>query len=64
MSRFLVVLVPVRNAAGDLPGFFDSVRGLCDAVVALDDGSADATRDVLAAEPLVEVLLTNPRRED
>ena len=64
MSRFLVVLVPVRNAAQDLAGFFDSVRALCDAVVALDDGSTDATREILAAEPLVEVLLTNPVRED
>jgi glycosyltransferase involved in cell wall biosynthesis len=64
MSRFLVVLVPARNAAGDLPGLLDSIRGLADAVVALDDGSTDGTREVLAAEPLVEVLLTNPRRED
>ncbi len=64
MSRFLVVLVPARNAAGDLPGLFESIRGLADAVVALDDGSTDGTREVLAAEPLVEVLLTNPRRED
>ena len=64
MSRFLVVLVPARNAAGDLPGLFGSIRGLADAVVALDDGSTDGTREVLAAEPLVEVLLTNRRREN
>ncbi|HEV7846508.1 MAG TPA: glycosyltransferase [Thermoleophilaceae bacterium] len=59
----LVCLLPARNAAADLPGWFDSVRGLADAVVALDDGSTDDTRALLEAEPLVQVLLENPRRE-
>lgn len=60
----VVCLLPARNAAVDLPGFFESAVRFCDAVVALDDGSTDETRELLEASPLVEVLLTNPRRED
>src|SRR5437588_8735607 len=59
----LVCLLPVRNGEPDLPGWFESVRPLADVVVALDDGSTDRTADLLEAEPLVEVLLRNPRRE-
>jgi glycosyltransferase involved in cell wall biosynthesis len=59
----LVVLLPVRNAADQLTGWLDSARRVCDAVVALDDGSMDDTRAVLDADPLVHVVLSNPRRE-
>jgi glycosyltransferase involved in cell wall biosynthesis len=45
-----------------LPGWLESVSTFAAAVVALDDGSTDATGDVLAASPLVEILLRNPRR--
>jgi glycosyltransferase involved in cell wall biosynthesis len=58
----IVCLLPARNAAQDLPRWLDSVAVFCDAVVALDDGSTDATADVLASHPLVKVLLRNPRR--
>ena len=34
-----------------------------DAVVALDDGSTDATGEILGVHPLVRVLLSSPRRE-
>ncbi|MEA2366266.1 MAG: spore germination protein [Thermoleophilaceae bacterium] len=61
-SPRIVCLLPARNAEADLPGFLDSAAAVCDAVVALDDGSTDATRELLAASPLVEVLLENPRR--
>jgi glycosyltransferase involved in cell wall biosynthesis len=60
----LVCLLPARNAAPDLPGCFASLRRFCDAIVALDDGSTDETKAVLAAEPLVEILLENPLRPD
>ena len=60
----LVCLLPVRNGEADLPDYFASVRRFADAVVALDDGSTDATRELLAAEPLVTLLLDNPRRAD
>lgn len=58
----LVAALPVRNGAEDLPRWFESVRGVVDAVVALDDGSTDDTRALLDAEPLVRVVLENPRR--
>jgi glycosyltransferase involved in cell wall biosynthesis len=59
----VVCLLPARNAAADLPGYFESAARFCDAVVALDDGSTDETRELLEACTLVEVLLANPRRE-
>ena len=55
----LTILLPVRNAARDLPGFLDSASRYADAVVALDDGSTDDTHAILAAHPLVRVLLRN-----
>ena len=58
----LVCLLPVRNAAADLPGYFASVADFADAVVALDDGSTDDTRRLLRANPLVKVVLENPVR--
>lgn len=61
MNR-LVVALPARNCAADLPDWFAAVEPFADAVVALDDGSTDATAEVLAAHPLTEVLLRNPRR--
>jgi glycosyltransferase involved in cell wall biosynthesis len=60
----LVCLLPVRNGAADLPGYLDSAAGFVDAIVALDDGSTDKTREILAGHPLVRTLLTNPPRQD
>ena len=61
MTR-LVCLLPARNAAEDVPGWLAGVRGWVDTVVALDDGSTDETGELLEADPLVGVLLRNPRR--
>jgi glycosyltransferase involved in cell wall biosynthesis len=58
----LVCLLPARNCADDLPGYFESVARFADAVVALDDGSTDDTRELLDRNPLVRVLLENPPR--
>ncbi len=58
----LVCLLPARNCADDLPGYFESAARFADAVVALDDGSTDATRELLECSPLVQVLLENRRR--
>jgi len=55
-------LLPARNAAHDLPGYFESATRVVDAVVALDDGSTDETCDILGHEPLVELLLRNDPR--
>jgi glycosyltransferase involved in cell wall biosynthesis len=60
----LVCLLPVRNGEADLPGYFESVSRFADAIVALDDGSTDRTREILDASPLVKAVLANPRRED
>lgn len=60
----LICLLPARNCEADLPGYFDSVERFADAVVALDDGSTDRTREHLEAHPLVELLLTNPPHDD
>jgi glycosyltransferase involved in cell wall biosynthesis len=59
----LAVLVPARNAAHQLPEWLASVEHFADAVLALDDGSTDSTRQILAQHPLVREVLTNPVRE-
>jgi glycosyltransferase involved in cell wall biosynthesis len=59
----VVCLLPARSAEHDLPGWFQSVRRFADAVVALDDGSTDGTAAILGLDPLVRILLRNPRRE-
>jgi hypothetical protein len=56
-------LLPARNCAADLPGYFASARQFADVVVALDDGSTDETPAMLEAEPLVHTVLRNPRRD-
>lgn len=61
-SPLLTILLPVRNGAEDLLGFLVSASRYADAVVALDDGSTDNSREILTAHPLVKVLLENPRR--
>ena len=60
----LVCLLPVRNGEADLPGYFASVAGFADAVVALDDGSTDGTRRLLEESQLVNIVLSNPPRPD
>lgn len=60
----VICLLPVRNGAPDLPGYFESVARFADGVVALDDGSTDETRAILQREPFVVTLLTNPVRGD
>ena len=58
----VVCLLPVRNGERDLPGYLESVGRFADAVVALDDGSTDRTREILDASPLVKVVIENPPR--
>jgi LCP family protein required for cell wall assembly len=59
----IVCLLPVRNGAEHLPEYLDAAPAWCDAIVALDDGSTDDTRQLLAASPLVHVLLSNEPRQ-
>lgn len=62
-SPEVLCLLPVRNGAADLADWFAGAARFCDAVVALDDGSSDETLELLEAEPLVRLVLTNPRRD-
>lgn len=63
MARYdLVCLLPARDCAELLGGWFESVERFADAVVALDDGSTDDTRSILQSHPLVRRLLVNPPR--
>ena len=55
---------PFERATDGLPEWFASIRSIADAVIALDDGSTDGTRELLAADPLVERILARPRRPD
>ncbi len=60
---FVVCLLPARNCAHLLPGWFESVSRVADAIVALDDGSTDDTGRLLREHPLVVKVLTNPARD-
>jgi glycosyltransferase involved in cell wall biosynthesis len=59
----LACLLPVRDAAADLPGWLEAAEPLADLVIALDDGSNDETAAILERSTLVERLLRNPRRD-
>jgi glycosyltransferase involved in cell wall biosynthesis len=58
----LVCLLPARNCQSDLPEYLASAERFADAIVALDDGSGDRTRELLETHPLVKVVLANPPR--
>ncbi|RKH57014.1 glycosyltransferase family 2 protein [Corallococcus llansteffanensis] len=60
----LVAVLQLRNEAYYLRGCLDHLRDHVDAFVALDDGSTDDTRTLLAAEPKMADVLTNPPRPD
>jgi glycosyltransferase involved in cell wall biosynthesis len=57
------VLLPVRNGADHLAGWFESISGVADFVVALDDGSTDGTRALLESQSIVQRILANPVRD-
>lgn len=58
----ITCLLPARNAERDLPGYLESAALFADALIALDDGSTDATAELLEGSPLVTRLLRNPPR--
>ena len=59
----VVCLLPARDCADLLPGWFESIERVADAVVALDDGSVDDTGRLLREHPLVVRVLTNAPRD-
>ena len=62
-EQALLCLLPIRDGAEDLPGYLSSTEALSADVLALDDGSADGSAEVLRAHPrVIEVL--RPEAED
>jgi hypothetical protein len=59
---FVVCLLSARDCSHLLPDWFDSISGVADAVVALDDGSVDETGSLLREHPMVLTVLSNPPR--
>ena len=59
----LVCLLAVRNGAAELADYLESAERFADAVIALDDGSSDATAELLAASSLVAEVIRNPARD-
>src|SRR5262245_44082755 len=60
----LIALLQARNEARFLPGWLENVAPAVDGIVALDDGSEDATAELLAAHPkTLELLRNEPGRE-
>jgi glycosyltransferase involved in cell wall biosynthesis len=58
----LVALLPVRNAERWLSEWLAAASEWADGVIALDDGSTDASRVILQNHPLVRRVLRNPVR--
>lgn len=56
----IACLMQLRNEERDLPGCLQHLAGYVDGIIALDDGSIDATASILAAHPLVIDCLHNP----
>jgi hypothetical protein len=56
----LLALLQARNEARYLPGWLANVAPAVDGIIALDDGSEDATADLLRAHPKVIALIANP----
>jgi glycosyltransferase involved in cell wall biosynthesis len=59
---YVVCLLSARDCAHLLPGWFESISRVADAIVALDDGSVDETGSLLREHPLVVTVLSNPPR--
>src|SRR6185437_4905485 len=56
----LIALLQARNEQRFLPGWLENVAPSVDAIIALDDGSTDATAQILRSHPKVVEVLSNP----
>jgi glycosyltransferase involved in cell wall biosynthesis len=59
----LLALLQARNEERFLPGWLANVSEIVDGIVALDDGSDDATAEMLAAHPKTVELIRKPRSD-
>lgn len=56
----IVALLQARDEERFLSGWLDNIAPYVDSIVAIDDGSTDATADILAAHPKVVELIRRP----
>ncbi len=59
----LLALLQARNEERFLPGWLANVGEFVDGIVAVDDGSDDATADILEAHPKTVELIRKPRSD-
>jgi hypothetical protein len=59
-SPEIICLLLARNEEDGSRGYLEWARLVCDAIVALDHGSTDATADILHAGPLVPRVISRP----
>jgi hypothetical protein len=61
MDAGIICLLPARDEEDGSRGYLESARSVCDAIVALDHGSTDATADILQASPIRDADELEPR---
>ena len=56
-ARRILTALPVFNEAAHIAGVLDQVRHFCPDIAVVDDGSTDATPEILAAQTDVRVII-------
>ena len=53
----IVLIIPVFNEEKKIKDVINSIRGYCDQIIVINDGSTDQTKEIL--ESLEEITLVN-----